>query len=75
MTIGCLQSVPGVKDVQGCEAQVADALGVHVLDSLEDLLDQPGDLDLGDVLVGGDHVKELAAGGKLADQGQVWSLT
>ena len=54
---------------------MADALGVHVLDSLQDLLDQSRDLDLGDVLVGGDHVEELAAGGKLADQGQVWSLT
>ena len=48
---------------------MADALGVHVLDSLQDLLDQPGDLNLGDVLVGGDDVKELATSGKLADQG------
>ena len=54
---------------------MADALGVHVLDSLQDLLDQSRDLDLGDVLVGGDHVEELTAGGKLADQGQVWSQT
>ena len=51
---------------------MADALGVHVLDSLQDLLDQPGDLDLGDVLVGGDHVKELAPGGKLTVWCQVW---
>ena len=42
----------GVQDVQGGQAKVADGLGVHVLHSLQDLLDQPGDLDLSDVPVG-----------------------
>ena len=47
---------------------MADALGVHVLEALEDLDDDARDLDLGDVLLLRDGFEQLAARGQLGDQ-------
>ena len=48
---------------------MTDALGMHVLDALQDLLDDSRNLDLSDVFVGRDDIQKLAAGGQLRDQG------
>ena len=47
---------------------MTNALGVHVLHTLQDLVDNPGDLNLRDVLLGGDDVQQLATSGQLGDQ-------
>ncbi len=47
---------------------MANRLAVHVLNSLQDLLNHPGYFDLGDVLVAGDHIQELTASRQLGDQ-------
>ena len=47
---------------------MTDTLGVHVLYTLQDLVDNSGDLNLCDVLLRSDHVQQLSTSGQLGDQ-------
>ena len=47
---------------------MTDTLGVHVLHTLQDLVDNSGDLNLSDVLLRSDHIQKLSTSGQLGNQ-------
>jgi len=50
---------------------VTNTLGVHVLNTLENLVDNPGDFNLSDILFRSDHIQKLATSGQLSDKGHL----